>query len=74
MYVNVTPCFQKKITFHFMKIFSNVNKFPQPETEFKEFDLRLFKPWLKFGWFRLKLYLIFQDLSRRSFETGFWGI
>ena len=32
------------------------------EAEFKEF-----KPRLKYGWFHLKLYLIFQDLSR------FWG-
>ena len=31
-----------------------------PEAEFKEFE-----PWLKYGWFRLKLYLMFQDLSRR---------
>ena len=26
---------------------------------------------LKYGWFHLKLYLIFQDLSRRSIETCF---
>jgi len=39
------------------------------EAEFKEF-----KPRLKYGWFHLKLYSIFQDLSRRSMETGFWGI
>ena len=36
------------------------------ETEFKEFE-----PRLKYGWFHLKLYLIFQDLSRHSIETGF---
>ena len=42
------------------------------EAEFKEF-----KPWLKFetrlkyDWFHLKLYLIFQYLSRRSIETSF---
>ena len=45
------------------------------EAEFNEFELRLkFKPGLKYGWFHLKLYLIFQDLSRSSIETGFWGI
>ena len=45
------------------------------EAEFKEFDPRLkFKPQLKYGWFHLKLYSIFQDLSRRSIETGFWQI
>ena len=31
----------------------------RPEAEFKEY------------WFHLKLYKIFQDLSRRSIETGF---
>ena len=45
------------------------------EAEFKEFVPRhLFKPRHKYGWFHLKLYLIFQDLSRRSIETGFGGI
>ena len=39
------------------------------EAEFKEFE-----PRLKYDWFHLKLYLIFQDLSQRSIETGFWGI
>ena len=39
------------------------------EAEFKEFE-----PRLKYGWIYLKLYLIFQDLSRRSIETGFWQI
>ena len=33
-----------------------------------------FKPQLKYGWFHLKFYSIFQDLSRRSIETGFGGI
>jgi len=58
----------------------NINKvilFPEvwfkkklnPEAEFKEFEL-----WLKYGWFHLKLYSDFKDLSRRSVETGFWGI
>ena len=30
-----------------------------------------FKPQLKYGWFYLKLYLIFQDLSLCLIETGF---
>ena len=48
-----------------------------PETKFKEFE-----PWLKYGWFHLKLYSMFQDISRRpigGFEMqlklikfGFW--
>ena len=47
----------------------------QPEAEFKEFEPRFkFKPQLKYDWFHLKLYQIFQDLSRRSIETGFWQI
>ena len=33
-----------------------------------------FETWLKFGWFHLKLYSMFQDLIRRSIETGFWRI
>jgi len=38
------------------------------EAEFKEFEprLKLFKPRLNSGWFHLKLYQMFQDLSRRS--------
>ena len=33
--------------------------------KFKEFERRFkFKPWLKYGWFHLKLYQMFQDLSR----------
>ena len=45
------------------------------EAEFKEFEPRFkVKPRLTYGWFYLKLYSIFQDLSRRSFETGFLGI
>ena len=39
------------------------------EAEFKEFESRL-----KYGWFHLKMYSMFQDLSRRSIETGFWRI
>ena len=30
-----------------------------------------FKSRLKYAWFRLKLYSMFQDLSRRSIEFGF---
>ena len=42
------------------------------EDEFKEFEPQLkFKTRLKYGWFDLKLYSMFQDLSRRSMETGF---
>ena len=34
--------------------------------EFKEFNRRFkFKPRFKYGWFHLKLYQLFQDLSRR---------
>jgi len=39
------------------------------EAEFKEFE-----PCIKYGWIRLKLLLIFQDLSRCSIKTGFWRI
>ena len=42
----------------------------QTEAELKEFETRL-----KYGWFRLNLYPMFQDLSQRlSIETGFWWI
>ena len=45
----------------------------QPEAEFKEFESRLkFETHLKYCWFRLKLYSMFQDLGRCSIETGFW--
>jgi len=56
---------------------------PYTKAEFKEFEPKFkFKPVLKFCWFHLSLYQIFQDLSRRSIETGsrrsietgFWGI
>ena len=43
--------------------------FNKLEAEFKEF-----KPRLKYGWFHLKSYSMFQDLNRRSIETGFWAI
>ena len=42
--------------------------FKSSEAEFKEFE-----PRLKYGWFYLKLYSIFKDLSRETIETGFWG-
>ena len=49
--------------------------FKGTEVEFKEFEPWLkFKPRLKYGWFHLKLYSIFQDLSRRSIETVFLQI
>jgi len=38
----------------------------KPVAEFKEFERRfIFKPGLKYGWFHLKLYQMFQDLSHR---------
>ena len=38
----------------------------KPVAEFKEFERRFkSKPRLKYGWFHLKLYQMFQDLSRR---------
>ena len=47
-------------------------RFTSSEAEFKEFEPRLkFKPRFKHGWFHLKLYSIFQNLSRRSIEAGF---
>ena len=40
--------------------------FTRPIAEFKEFERRFkFKPRFKYGWFHLKLYQMFQDLSRR---------
>jgi len=61
--------------FHFILFFSDKNYyaclFPilffTLEPELNEFEPRL-------GWFYLKLFSIFQDLSRRSIETGFCGI
>ena len=45
-----------------------------PKAEFKEFELRFkFKPQLNYGWFHIKLYQMFQDLSRRLIQTGFWA-
>ena len=40
----------------------------KPGAEFEEFER------LKYGWFHLKLYSMFQDLSWRSIETGIWRI
>ena len=40
-------------------------RFMQPVVEFKEFERRFkFNSRLKYGWFHLKLYQMFQDLSR----------
>ena len=37
-----------------------------PVAEFKEFERRFkFKPRFKYGWFHLKSYQMFKDLSRR---------
>ena len=59
----------------YLILWKMLNNFKSSEAEFKEFEMRLkFKPWLKFGWFHLKSYIMFQDLSRHSIETGFWGI
>ena len=41
-----------------------------PEAKFQELQLK-FTTQLNYGWFRLKCYAMFQDLSRRSIETGF---
>jgi len=46
-----------------------------PEAEFEEFEQRLkFKPRMKYGWFHLNWYSMFQDLSWLLIETGFWRI
>ena len=57
------------------RIFDNEDdNFIFSEAEFKEFEPRFkFKPRLKFCWFHLNLYSIFQDLSRRSIKTVFGG-
>ena len=42
----------------------SVKDINRPVAEFKEFERRFkFKPQLKYGWFHLKLYQMFQDLS-----------
>ena len=51
------------------------NIFIYPEAEFKEFEPRLnIQPRFKYAWFHLKLYQMFQDLSRRLILPGFWRI
>ena len=51
------------------KLISIINSFyclRKPMAEVKEFERRFkFKPRLKYGWFHLKFYQMFQDLSRR---------
>ena len=43
----------------------NLHIYIRPVAEFKEFERRFkFKPRFKYGWFHLKLYQMFQDLSR----------
>ena len=45
------------------------------KAEIEKFEPRLkFETRLKYSWFYLKLYSMFQDLSLRSIETGFWRI
>ena len=44
----------------------NLHIYIRPVAEFKEFERRFkFKPRFKYDWFHLKLYQMFQDLSRR---------
>ena len=51
------------------------NRIMRSEAEFKEFEPPLkFETRLKYGWFNLNLYSMFQDLRRRPIETGFWRI
>ena len=43
-----------------------INLLSKTVAEFKEFERRFkFKPRFKYGWFHLKLYQMFQGLSRR---------
>ena len=57
----------KSIYIYFSKMFRYFSKIIiRPVAEFKEFERRFkFKPRFKYGWFHLKLYHMFQDLSRR---------
>ena len=58
-----------------IKLKKTKNSKPQSDAEFKEFEPRLeFETQLKYSWFPLKLYLMFQDLSRHSIESGLWRI
>ena len=53
---------RKDKTWQMFKFF----KICTPVAEFKEFERRFkFKPRLKYGWFHLKLYQMFPDLSQR---------
>ena len=49
--------------------------YTDPGAEFKGFESWLkFETRLKYDWFHLKLFLMFQDLNRSSTETGFGWI
>ncbi len=50
-----------------VQVFKNDHlKSKKPLAEFKEFERRFkFKMRFKYGWFHLKMYQMFQDLSRR---------
>ena len=51
-----------------------LSTFKPTEAEFKEFEPRLkLETRLKYGCFHLNLYLMFQDLSRRSIKTSYGG-
>jgi len=60
------------------KPFAPISDLKQEQTsvaEYKEFEPRLkFKLGLKYCWFFLKLYSVFQDLSRRSTKPDLWEI
>ena len=49
-------------------------KMAMPDKYLIQSSYKAFKPPLKYGWFHLKLYSMFQDLSRRLIETGYWRI
>ena len=56
---------------HKIRLFNHISMQP----ELKEFEPRLkFETRFKYSWFHRKMYSMFQDLSRRSIETGFWPI
>jgi len=49
-----------------MQPFTVFIKYTRSTVEFKEFERRFkFKPRVKYGWFHLKLYQMFQDLKQR---------
>ena len=52
---------------HQLEILARINlELILPVAEFKEFKRRFkFKPRFKYGWFHLKLYQMFPDLSQR---------